>query len=82
MKLGIIMGALVLGLAAPARAGQADTSSMTRTQIEAQRSWERMLDRMQRERFHEDYEADRRVHDVNPPGHDAEGVEVDGDEDD
>jgi hypothetical protein len=82
MKTRIIITTLA-ALALTAGLARAEMDSGTRTQLEIQRSWERMLDRQQRERFHEDYEADRRTRPyVNPDGRDAQGAEVDGDDGD
>lgn len=42
--------------------------------IAASEAQRRLMDYQQRERFHEDYEADRRVYGVNPDGRDAQGT--------
>jgi hypothetical protein len=74
-----VVVALGLVAAVPAWGAQINTAPDQRFLERQQTATDRYWNRQQRERFHEDYESDRRVYGVNPPGHDAQGVEPDGD---
>jgi len=83
--LGVAVATTVLVWASPVHAGQiilGDPAGAAAT-----RSQQETYDYIQRQWFHEDHEADRRVYGVNPPGPEIRvyrqpNVNVDGDDDD